>query len=187
MLKSNSEDERLKIIKDKEHKLSTFIKIGLLCINILASGNDYSRESMKITVDNSVNISTNSGRYYFALELQWDKNLGEKEGWKQNKGGLNNKLKFKFLLKNNNLLNFLEESNNENFNGIQEIIKNEKKGFVELINNLIKSENYPQRAYHLYLFLDNFILINMANYLYFILIVVKKVQFLVLYILFIMN
>jgi hypothetical protein len=157
LLKSNSADERLKIIKDKEDKLSIFISIGLLCINIITPGNDYSRESMKITRDNSVNIYTNSGRYYFALELQWNKNLGEKEGWKKNKGGLNNKSKFKFLLKNNNLLNFLEESNDVNLNGIQEIIKNEKKGFIELINKLIKSENYPQRAYYLYLFLGNYI------------------------------
>jgi hypothetical protein len=156
LILSKTPEERLEYIKNKEHKLSIFIRMGVLFNIINQSGSEYSKESMDFT-SNNIKVITNGGRYYFALERQWNTNLGEGKGWKQNKGGINNKQKFKFLLKNNNLLNFLKITNNTKYNGLKTVINNEEKEFINLINNFIKSENYYQRAYYLYSFLEYYI------------------------------
>jgi hypothetical protein len=116
---------------------------------------DYMKEGFYLTTNNKGTI-TQGGRLWFALFKQWDHDLSE--GWKQsNKGGVGNKRKIEFLLKNNRLINFINEHGDEKiYEGLSEVLNNDKKGFINLLNKLVKTTNYNKRAFYLYQYLQNY-------------------------------
>ena len=119
------------------------------------SGSDYVREGIYVTTNNK-GTQTQGGRLWFALFKQWDDDLSE--GWKEsNKGGIGNKKKIEFLLKNNRLVNFIKEHRNQKiYKGLAEVFDHDQKGFINLLKKIVETTNYNKRAFYLYKYLKNY-------------------------------
>ena len=149
-------DSDYKSSSSKLKALERFIEYGnFFWKEMNKPGSDYMREGSIITTNNKGNL-TQGGRLWFALFKHWDHDLSQ--GWREsNKGGIGNKKKIEFLLKKNRLVDFIKKHGNEKiYEGLAEVLRNDKKGFINLLQKLVKTTNYNKRAFYLYQYLQNY-------------------------------